>query len=432
MAPLRVAIAGLGTVGTGLVKIIGAGSDAKTQAPMDVVAVSARNRDRDRGFDIDAYAWFDDPIAMASAPGSDVFVELVGGDEGVAKLSIEAAIEAGKSVVTANKALIAKHGLALAALAEEKGVALRFEAAVAGGIPVIRALRDGLAGTEITALQGVLNGTCNFILASMEAGASYDDALAEAQRIGFAEADPSFDVGGIDAAQKLAILAALAFGEMPSVDAIAPVGIDKASPQDLAAAGEIGLRMKLVAILRKEGDNLSARVAPALVPITSALDIGGGGENIVVADAEPLGRVAFSGPGAGGGPTASSVLADLVDIARGARGPAFGQAARAIETSPNVSPDAASVPHFLRVLVDERPGVLASIAEVLAEEGISVETIRQQPAAKDTQQGTGKVEVVITTHAAPTAALLRAACIAEDLKAVLATPSVYPILKEDA
>ncbi|MEO1043318.1 MAG: homoserine dehydrogenase [Pseudomonadota bacterium] len=422
MAPLRVAIAGLGTVGTGLVRII---ASSGAQEPMQITGVSARDKARERDVDLSSYAWFDDPIAMATSPDTDVFVELIGGDEGIAKNAIEAALSSGKHVVTANKALIAKHGLALAALAEEKGAALRFEAAVAGGIPVIRALRDGLAGTHVTALQGVLNGTCNFILASMEAGANYDDALAEAQRIGFAEADPSFDVGGIDAAQKLAILAALAFGVMPSVDAIGPIGIDSASPEDLAAAEDLGLRMKLVAILRRGSDGLAARVAPALVPLTSALDIGGGGENIVVADADPLGRVAFSGPGAGGGPTASSVTADLVDIARGSIGPAFGKPASMIDASPNVMPDAAPVPHFLRVLVEDKPGVLASLTDILAETAISVETIRQSPAAAN-----GEVEIVITTHAAPTASLIRVARLAEALSAVSSQPSVYPILRE--
>ncbi|MEM6746658.1 MAG: homoserine dehydrogenase [Pseudomonadota bacterium] len=422
MSPLRVAIAGLGTVGTGLVRIIT--SDA-LRAPMQIVGVTARDQTRDRGVDLSAYEWFADPVAMAEAPGTDVFVELIGGDEGIAKDAIEAALASGKHVVTANKALIAKHGLALAALAEEKGVALRFEAAVAGGIPVIRALRDGLAGTDVKALQGVLNGTCNFILASMEAGASYADALAEAQRIGFAEADPSFDVGGIDAAQKLAILAALAFGVMPPVEAIGPLGIDTASPADLAAAEELGLRMKLVAILRQDGGDLAARVAPALVPLTSALDIGGGGENIVVADAEPLGRVAFSGPGAGGGPTASSLMADLVAVARGATGPAFGKPAADIDANPSVTQDAEPVPHFLRVLVEDRPGVLARLTEILAETSISVETIRQRSVVAD-----GDVEVVITTHAAPTSALSQAATSIEALASVTSTPSVYPILRE--
>ncbi|MEM6913340.1 MAG: homoserine dehydrogenase [Pseudomonadota bacterium] len=420
---MRVAIAGLGTVGTGLVRII---ASSGAQEPMKISGVSARARTRARDVDLSSYEWFDDPKGMAVSPDTDVFVELIGGDEGIAKEAIEAALSSGKHVVTANKALIAKHGLELASLAEDKGVALRFEAAVAGGIPVIRALRDGLAGTNVNALQGVLNGTCNFILASMEAGASYADALAEAQRIGFAEADPSFDVGGIDAAQKLAILAALAFGVMPPVDAIGPIGIDSASPEDLAAAENLGLRMKLVAILRREQDGLAARVAPALVPLTSALDIGGGGENIVVADAEPLGRVAFSGPGAGGGPTASSVMADLVDIARGAIGPAFGKPAAVIDARPNVVPDAALVPHFLRVLVEDKPGVLASLTDILADASISVETIRQSPAAAN-----GDVEVVITTHAAPTASLIQVARSAQSLASVTSQPSVYPILRED-
>lgn len=426
MTHARVAIAGLGTVGASLIQLMTA--NATRIEGMDVVAVSARSKGRDRGVDLSSYAWFDDPVAMAADEGSDVFVELIGGEEGIAKEAIETAISKGKHVVTANKALIARHGLALAQMAEEKGVALRFEAAVAGGVPVVGGLRDGLAGASVTQLQGVLNGTCNFILAAMESGQSYADALAEAQRIGFAEADPSFDVGGIDAAQKLAILAAISFGAMPSLEAIAPQGIDKASPGDLAAAATLGLRMKLVAIVRKEADGLTARVAPALVPFTSALDIGGGGENIVVVDADPLGRVAFSGPGAGGGPTASAVATNLAGIARGSRAPSFGRPAAQVDTSPNVTPDNRAVPHFLRALVEDRPGVLANLTEILAEQNISVETIRQAPA----DAGEEGVELVITTHAVATGDLSSAASKIAALPFVHSQPSVYPILKEPA
>ncbi|GGY55188.1 homoserine dehydrogenase [Parvularcula lutaonensis] len=424
MSQLRLAIAGLGTVGTGLIQIT---DEDRFSDMLQVISVSARSRDRERDVDISRFEWFDDPVAMASADGTDVFIELMGGEDGVAKAAIEAALHAGKHVVTANKALIAKHGLALARLAEEKGVALRFEAAVAGGVPVIRGLRDGLSGSKVTKLQGVLNGTCNFILAAMEEGRTYDDTLAEAQRIGFAEADPSFDVDGIDAAQKLAILGALAFGAMPSLDQIAPKGISTVSPEDLAAAKTLGLRMKLVAVLRRDGQGLAARVAPALVPLTSALDIGGGGENIVVADSDPLGRVAFSGPGAGRGPTAAACVADLVTISRGSTGPVFARPTGTIDQSPDVSPDAEPVPHFLRFEVEDVPGVLASLADILAKENISVETIRQSPA----DNGASRVEVVITTHEAPTAALLEAARHAESLDHVLSRPSVYPILRED-
>ncbi|MCQ8185267.1 homoserine dehydrogenase [Parvularcula maris] len=420
---LRVNIAGLGTVGASLLQLLEGGQ----REGLAVSGISARSRSRDRGVDLSPYAWSDDPVSLAQADDAEVFVELIGGEDGVAKAAIETALRSGKHVVTANKALIAKHGLALAQLAEEMGVALRFEAAVAGGVPVVSGLRTGLSGSKILRLQGVLNGTCNFILAAMEGGASYADALAEAQRLGFAEADPSFDVGGIDAAQKLAILAAHAFGAMPPLTAIDPRGIDQVTPGDLSAARELGLRMKLVAAVSRTDDGLAARVAPALVPITSALDIGGGSENIVVVDAEPLGRVAFSGPGAGGGPTASAVLSDLTAISRGALGPAFGHPASSIDAAPKVAPDASPVPHFIRVLVEDRPGVLAGLTDILGRAEISIETIRQGPAS----QGEPGVELVLTTHASSTETHERAAAEIGKLEAVLAKPSVYPILSKD-
>ncbi|NRA31276.1 MAG: homoserine dehydrogenase, partial [Parvularculaceae bacterium] len=267
MTEMRVAVAGLGTVGTGLISILSQEGADRAPKPLTVSAVSARNKTRDRGIDISDFAWFDDPIAMATSDDIDVYVELIGGEDGVAKASVEAALNAGKHVVTANKALICRHGLALAKLAEEKGVALRFEAAVAGGVPVVRGLRDGLAQTQVLGVLGVLNGTCNFILSQMdETGASFDDCLLEAQKLGFAEADPTFDIGGIDAAHKLVALTALGFDAMPTLEQVDLTGIDVVTAEDITAAGEIGMRIKLVAEAARHGDALALRVGPALIP----------------------------------------------------------------------------------------------------------------------------------------------------------------------
>jgi homoserine dehydrogenase len=431
VSELRVAIAGLGTVGTSLIRILEDESGRAT-SPMKIVAVSARQRDRERAVPTEHYTWWDDPVAMARADGIDVFVELMGGEDGTAKEAVEAALSMGRQVVTANKAMIAKHGLALAELAERNGAALRYEAAVAGGVPVIRALRDGLAGARVSRLKGVLNGTCNFIIGEMEGGQSYDDALSEAQKIGYAEADPSFDVGGIDAAQKLAILSALAFDTMPPLSDIAPTGIERLSTDDLRAAGDLGYRIKLVAEAVRDGDRFAFRTGPALVPISEPISMIEDSGNIVTAEAEPLGALTMTGPGAGGGATACAVAADLVTIARGATGPTFAVPVASIERAPRTDPDLLSNPFFIRVLVKDRPGVLAKLTTALADLDVSIDTIQQGPVfdPHSVTRFADAAELVITTHTLTQAAAGRLARSLEELPIVIAPASIYPILHE--
>ena len=327
--PLRLGIAGLGTVGTGLVKLVQTNAaliEARVGRPIEISAVSARSRSRNRGVDISGYAWEDDPVALARRDDVDVVVELMGGENGPAKALTEAAIAAGKDVVSANKALLALHGQALAEAAEARGVALRFEAAVAGGIPVIKSLMEGLAGNRITRIKGVMNGTCNYILTRMEdAGLPYDTVFEEANQLGYLEADPTLDVGGIDAAHKLALLAAIGFGVQPNFDAIELGGIEKISIEDIRAAADMGLRIKLLGVAQMTGRGLEQSMTPCLVPADSPLGQLKGGTNMVVIEGDAVEQVVLRGPGAGEGPTASAVMGDVIDIARGLRLPVFGQ-----------------------------------------------------------------------------------------------------------
>ncbi|MEM9840538.1 MAG: homoserine dehydrogenase [Pseudomonadota bacterium] len=433
MTEMRVAIAGLGTVGTGLLGIFAGDGADRAPRPLRVTAVSARNRSRDRGVDISDYEWFDDPVAMAADDSSDVFVELIGGEDGVAKAAVEAALKSGKHVVTANKALICRHGLALAQLAEEHGVALRYEAAVAGGVPVVRGLRDGLAQAQVFGVMGVLNGTCNFILSQMdETGASFDDALLEAQKLGYAEADPSFDIGGVDAAHKLVVLTALAFDAMPQLEDVDLTGIEAVSTDDIAAADELGLTVKLVAEAARHGDALALRVGPALVPSREHLAQISGSDNIVIAEAMPVGRVAFTGPGAGGGATATAVAADLVTIARGSTGPVFSVPAAKINAEPRVTAEDTHDPYFLRLQVKDQPGVLARVTNALGEANVSVDTIHQAPAQMPSDPASDEpVEIVITTHLVPRPVIRPLIDTLSGLHAVIGRPSMFPILTEE-
>ena len=315
--PLRIAIAGLGTVGGGVVRMLqrnGALIAARAGRPIEVVALSARSRSRDRGFDISAYEWEDDPVALARRSDIDLVVEVIGGEDGPARAAAGAALGSGKHLVTANKAMLARHGQALAEAAEAAGVALRFEAAVAGGIPVVKALTEGLAGNAITRLMGVMNGTCNYILTRMEAeDAPYEAVLEEAKRLGYAEADPSFDVGGIDAAQKLALLAATAFGTRVDYGAISVEGIERVSLADIEHAAELGYRIKLLGVARAAPGGVEARMQPCLVPAGSPIGQLEGVTNMVVIEGDFVGRIVLSGPGAGEGPTASAIVQQFWD-----------------------------------------------------------------------------------------------------------------------
>ncbi|WP_299370673.1 homoserine dehydrogenase [uncultured Tateyamaria sp.] len=400
--PLRLGIAGLGTVGIGVVRIVrqqAALLSARTGRDISISAVSARSRDKDRGVPLSSYAWEDDPVALATRDDVDVYVELMGGTDGPAKASVEAAIAAGKDVVTANKAMLAIHGQALAEAAEAAGVSLRYEAAVAGGIPVIKALTEGLAGNEIKRIVGVMNGSCNYILTRMEsAGLSYEEVFAEADGLGYLEADPQLDVGGIDAAHKLAILSSIAFGTRVDFDGIELEGIERVSIEDIRHAADMGYKIKLLGVAQRTGRGLEQRMMPCLVPDTSPMGQLQGGTNMVAIEGDAVEQVVLRGPGAGEGPTASAVMGDVCDIARGTRLPVFGQPAAGLDTAPR----AASVlpaPYYLRMALVDKPGALAKIATVLGEAGVSIDRMRQY-GHDDTS-----APVLIVTHTCTRAAV---------------------------
>jgi homoserine dehydrogenase len=417
--PLRVAIAGLGTVGSGVLAMLGANGAliaARAGRPVTVAAISARSRSRDRGVDIAAFDWEDDPVALARRDDVDLVVEAIGGEDGPAKATAETAIARGKHVVTANKAMLARHGQALAEAAEAAGVALRFEAAVAGGIPIVKALTEGLAGNTLTRVAGVLNGTCNYILTRMEAtGAPYAEVLAEAQRLGYAEADPAFDVGGIDAAQKLALLAAIAFGARVDFAGVAVEGIGRVSITDIAQAADMGYRIKLLGVARMTGAGLEARTQPCLVPARSPLGTLEGVTNLVVVEGDFVGQTIYRGPGAGAGPTASAILGDVIDVARGLARPAFGRPAADLVAAPRAG-DAAEAAYYLRFALTDAPGTLAQVAAALGDAGVSINRMRQY------EHATEEAPVLIVTHRTRRAALDAALGRIAGLDACRATP----------
>ncbi len=397
MGPLRIGIAGLGHVGAGLIELVQRQERLRLPGHVEIAGISARSQTRNRPVSTDGYTWFDDAATLAEDAHVDVFVELIGGSDGPAKFAVETALKAGKHVVTANKALIAKHGNALAQLAAEKHVDLLFEAAVAGGIPVVRVLRDSLAGTELRRIAGILNGTCNFITSTMlETGRSYDDVLAEAQRRGYAEADPTLDVSGLDAAHKAAILSAIAFSADLDFSKVAVTGIDQIGLLDLRLADRLGFRIKLIAegVLSKAG--VVCRVEPMALPRSHPLASVDGSLNSVRIEGDPLGAIVLTGPGAGSGPTASAVMGDVAKLFRPAIRPAFGRAGHHVARA-FVEPDTAEVAaFFLRVRLTDRPGTLAALTEALAEEGVSVDKLLQ-----DSADDSGASPVAVVTHRCP-------------------------------
>jgi homoserine dehydrogenase len=417
--PLRLGIAGLGTVGGGLLRILQddpAALAARAGRPVTVAAVSARSRGKDRGVPIDAYGWEDDPVALARRADVDLLVELIGGEDGPAKAAVETALALGKPVVTANKALLAHHGQALAEAAETAGVPLRFEAAVAGGIPCIKALGEGLAGNRMTRVMGVLNGTCNHILTQMEATRrGYNALFDEAHRLGYLEADPALDVGGIDAGHKLAILAALAFGSRVDFAAVRLTGIERVTLDDIDRAADMGYRIKLLGIAQMTEAGLEQRVEPCLVPAASPLGQLEGPTNMVVAEGDPVGQIVLRGAGAGAGPTASAVIGDILDIARGLRMPAFGLPADALATPPTAAAPGPA-PYYLRFALTDRPGALAEVAASLGAAGVSIDRMRQYSHAEPV------APVLIVTHAAAPAALSAALDAIAGQEAVAAAP----------
>lgn len=392
---LRLGIAGLGTVGSGVIKIVQQNAallTARSGCSIEVTAVSARSRSKDRGVDLSAYAWEDDPTVLARRDDVDVYVELMGGEDGPAKASVEAALAAGKHVVTANKALLAHHGHALALAAEAKGVNLRFEAAVAGGIPVIKTLTEGLAANNITRIMGVMNGTCNYILTRMEnAGLPYDVVFEEASQLGFLEADPNLDVGGIDAAHKLVLLSSIAYGTQVDFASAQLQGIGEISIDDIHAASDMGYRIKLLGLSQMTGSGLEQTMQPCLVPYNSPLGQLEGGTNMVVIEGDSVGQIVLRGAGAGEGPTASAVMGDVMDIARGFTLPVFGTPATQLVNTPPAQSKAAFA-YYIRTSLRDAPGVLANFARALGDAGISIDRLRQQNHEGDS------APILIVTH----------------------------------
>ncbi len=424
---LRVGIAGLGTVGAGVVKLAEANRDLiarRAGRAIDVVAVSARDKSRDRGISIDGFTWIDDPVSLAALESVDVVVELIGGSEGAALDLARACIAAGKPFVTANKAMIAHHGLVLAEAAERAGVAFKYEAAVAGGIPVIKGLREGAAANEIAQVYGILNGTCNYILTTMEAeGRDFGVVLADAQALGYAEADPAFDVDGIDAAHKLSILASLAFGTRIDFGGVATKGIRSVLAGDIAQAKALGYRVRLVGRAGADEHGLFQSVQPCLVPVSHPLAHVAGAMNAVVAEGNFVGRLFFEGRGAGEGPTASAVVADLIDIARGELGPAFAMPVASLVEPGRADPGARTGCHYLRFTVADRPGVLAEITAAMRDAQVSIESLIQRGEAPD-----GGVLLVMTTHACAEANVQGALAALEGSPSLVGSPMLMPIL----
>ena len=393
--PLRLGIAGLGTVGVGIVRIVqkhAALLETRAGRPVVITAVSARSKTKNRDVDLSDYAWEDDPVRLAKRDDIDVFIEVMGGHEGPAKDATEAAVASGKDVVTANKALLAIHGQALAEAAEKAGHVIRFEAAVAGGIPVVKALTEGLAANEITRVMGVMNGSCNYILTRMEdAGLSYEAVFDEANQLGFLEADPELDVGGIDAGHKLALLSSIAFGTQVDFDAVELEGIGSVTIEDIHQAADMGYKIKLLGVAQMTGRGLEQRMSPCLVPDTSPLGQLQGGTNMVVLEGDSVSQIVLRGPGAGEGPTASAVMGDVMDIARGMRVSTFGQPAKSLRKA-RAARAAVSAPYYLRMQLIDKPGALAKVAHALGEAGISIDRMRQY------DHNDASAPVLIVTH----------------------------------
>ncbi|MBE1237629.1 homoserine dehydrogenase [Phaeovibrio sulfidiphilus] len=428
LPPLKVAIAGLGTVGVGVLRVLTEQADLISERagrPIQVVAVSARNAQADRGVDLAPFRWFDDATVMAREADADVVVELIGGAEGVARKVCETALDSGRHVVTANKALLAHHVISLAEKAEVAGLGLFYEAAVAGGIPIIKALREGLAANRVRSVKGILNGTCNYILTTMrETGREFSDVLIEAQELGYAEADPSFDIDGVDAAHKIALLASLAFGEQVDFDSIVIQGIRHVTALDITFATELGYRVKLIAHTERFDGCVETRVEPVLVPVSAPLSHVEGVYNAVLVEGDLVGTSLYVGRGAGAGPTASSVVADLIDIARGRFTPVFGVPSGDLSASvlcENSAPDRGER-YYVRLMVTDRPGVFADIAAALRDEAVSMESIIQHG------RNPGEtVALVMVLHDTPEDAVTRAVRRIGSLHEIVEPPRVMRI-----
>lgn len=437
VAPLKVGIAGLGTVGVEVVRQLESQSRLLTSRcgrPIKVVAVTARSQ-RKRNVDLRGIAWAETPVELAASSDIDCFVELMGGSGEPALSAVEAALKAGHSVVTANKALLAKHGVRLAKLAEAHGGQLNFEAAVGAAIPVIKTLRDGLAGTAIDRVYGIMNGTCNYILTRMELeGLSFDECLKDAQRLGYAEAEPSFDVDGHDTAQKLAIIASLAFGTKVAQSNVYVEGISSIKSEDLRAAAELGYRVKLLGVAVRTKKGIEQRVHPTMVPLTSSIAQVMGVTNAVTIDGDGIPPITLVGPGAGGAATASAVIADIADIARGVRIAPFGRPVASLgdtEQAPMMRHEGG---YYIRLMARDQPGTTAAIATRLAEQNISIESIvqRQPEPVSETDGGKKRskhVPVILVTHATSEDGVRQALQAVQGDKVITGRPQVIRIEK---
>jgi len=403
--PLRLGIAGLGTVGIGVIKIIQNKTsllEKRTGRKILISAITARSNTKKRGLDLSKYHWEEDPISLASRDDVDIFIELIGGHNGIAKEAVEVAINNGKDVITANKALLAHHGHELALKAENNGSVLRFEAAVAGGIPVIKSLTEGLAGNSINRVIGVMNGTCNYILTRMESsGLSYEEVFSEANKLGYLEADPNLDIGGIDAAHKLSILSSIAFGTEINFGGVELNGIDKITINDIHQAADMGFRIKLLGVSQITSSGLEQRMSPCLVSSTSPLGQIEGGTNMIVIEGDQVGQIVLRGAGAGEGPTASAVISDVADLARGIRLATFGQPAITLAKTLSAKSQTPA-PYYLRLLLHDEPGALAKITKILSQFNVSIDRMRQYGHQDD------NAPVLIVTHETKHEDLMRA------------------------
>ena len=425
---LKIGIAGLGVVGSEVARQLSHRSAelaAVAGCSLEVTVVSARSRTADRGFSMDNISWVDDAADIADRDDVDIVIEMIGGEEGVALELVRRSLSNGKHVITANKAMLAHHGTELATLAEDNNVGLLYEAAVAGGIPAVKSLREGLAGNSFTRVSGILNGTCNYILTRMEkTGERFDDVLADAQKLGYAEAEPSLDVDGFDAAHKLTLLAAIAFGQTPEFDKVAISGIRDVSAADFAYAKQLGFRIKLVGVAEP---GRMPRMQTCLLPITTQLAKVDGVLNAVAFEGQPVGSTFLIGPGAGAGPTASAVLADIVDIANGRIPHVFGRPVRALIDGTNVQNGGGPATAFyVRLMVVDKPGVLADVTSVLQTHDISIESLLQQGRAPQ-----DVVALVMTTHEVDVDRLMKALAEIEALSCVQASPVAMPIMFVD-
>ena len=393
---LRLGVAGLGSVGVGLVKLVQEQSELRIGAPIEIVGVSARSRSRERGVDISTYRWCDDAMDLATADDIDIYVELIGGSDGPAKHTVETALKSGKHVVTANKALIAEHGLELAQLAEDNGRHLLFEAAVAGGIPIVRSIRDSLSGVRVQRVSGILNGTCNYILTEMLAtGSPYEEVVKDAQRLGYAEADPWLDVSGMDAAHKIAILASIAFGAEPDFSKVRVRGVDNITDQDIQLSAKLGYRIRLVADASKYNGHVRCYTAPTLYPLDHPLSQVMGPTNAVVVEGDPVGTLTFTGPGAGRGPTASAVMGDIARLSQGEASPPFGLSSNELQPMFAEPTGEGMVSRwFIRTNLEDKSGTLAQLSDTLAHEGVSIDKLIQDSAGES-----GVAPIAIVTHA---------------------------------